>query len=134
MTETIFPDYTQVKRICWNFYETFGTVWGKFKRTMCKKMSKCKYLSCLQILHKSSALFHHRAFFRGRVYIIRLRFKYLFITLFIIWPHFSPTCWSWDTGAGLKDECEDSLYFPILYHLSLFVNISHIPLVFGILE
>ena len=90
--------------------------------------------SCLQILHNSSTLFHHRAFFRGRVYFIRLRYKYLSITSFIIWPHFSSTCWPWDIWAGPKDEYDDSFNFPNLYHLSLFVYISHIPLVFGILE
>ena len=56
---------------------------------MCKKMSKCKYPSCLQILHSSSTLFHHRAFFRGRVYIIRLRFD-IYSSHHLSFGHTSP--------------------------------------------
>ena len=56
---------------------------------MCKKMSKCKYPSCLQILHNSSTLFHHRAFFRGRVYIIRLRFD-IYSSHHLSFGHTSP--------------------------------------------
>ena len=72
-------------KLLWNF-------WDGLRKTQAHNVQenvKMQIPSCLQILHNSSTLFHHRAFFRGRVYIIRLPYRHLFIT-YLLFGHTSP--------------------------------------------